>query len=180
MKTRLISRVMPLILSFTLFTISAGWTQGRSGSDAPIITGAFAPRQVMYGDIVKVYIEADDPNGDMVKIAAVVDQAGYGRYPTSWVYLKSADRKHFKGYVQWNTFSNKTPFLSEWTQTALSISVFDRAGKESNVYTFPITFESGARVSRHEVPPPFNQGDLPRLGFIDVELMDFTIFRGDQ
>jgi hypothetical protein len=117
----------------------------------------------------------------MVKIATVVDQAGFGRYPTSWVYLKPANRKHFKGYLQWNTFSSRTPYVSEWTPMTLTVSVFDKSGKESDVFTFPITFESGVkRASSNPVPPPFDQKDVPRLGFINVELMDLTIMRGDD
>jgi hypothetical protein len=130
----------------------------------------------MYGDILKVYIEAEDPDGEMVRIATLVDQAGYGSYPVSWAYVKPTDRKHFKGYLQWNTFSSKTPFVSEWTQITLTISVFDKSGNKSNSLTFPITFESGVkRASSYQLPSPFDQKDVKRLGSIDIELMDLTI-----
>jgi TolB-like protein len=146
------------------------------GPKAPVITHSFTVEKMMYGDILKVYIEAEDPDGEMVRIATVVDQAGYGRYPISWVYLKETDRKHFKGYLQWNTFSSKTPFVSEWTQITLTISVFDKSGNRSNAFTFPITFESGVkRASSYQLPSPFDQGDVRRLGSINIELMDFTI-----
>jgi len=147
----------------------------------PLIRHAFTVEKIMYGDILKVYIEAEDPQGEMVKIATVVDQAGFGRYPTSWAYLKPANRKRFKGYLQWNTFSSKTPFVSEWTPITLTVSVFDKSGNESDVFTFPITFESGVkRASSYPVPPPFNQNDVSRLGFINIELIDLTIIRGDD
>ena len=156
-----------------LFSNPQGWAQSRSGSDAPVITHAFTVEQIAYGDILKVYIEAEDPNGNMARIAAVVDQPGYGRYPTSWLYIKPADRKHFKGYLQWNTFSSKTAFLREWTQITLAVSVFDKAGNESNVFTFPISFETGSkRASAHKVPSPFDQSDVKRLGFIGIDLVD--------
>ena len=128
---------------------------------------------------MKVYIEAEDPQGEMVKIATVVDQAGYGRYPISWVYLKPTDRKQFKGYLQWNTFSSKTPYVSEWTPITMTVSVLDKFGNESNAFAFPITFQSGVgRASSYQVPSPFNEGDVKKLGFIDIDLMDFTILRG--
>jgi TolB-like protein len=150
---------------------------GRDEPRGPLITHAFTVEKIKYGDILKVYMEAEDPDGKMLRIGTVVDQAGYGRYPISWVYLKETDRKHFKGYLQWNTFSSKTPFVSEWTQITLTISVFDKSGNRSNAFTFPITFESGVkRASSYQLPSPFDQEDVRRLGSIDIELMDFTIW----
>jgi len=165
------------VMGLVLFSGLQGWVQGQSGSNGPAITHAFTVESLRYGDKLKVYIEAEDPKADMLRIATVVDQPGYGRYPTSWVYIKSTDREHFKGYLEWNTFSTKTPFLSEWTQITLTVSVFDKSGNQSNAFAFPITFETGAkRPSSYSVPSPFDQGDLTRLGFINIELFDFTIW----
>ncbi len=149
----------------------------REEPKGPRIAHAFTVEKIRYGDILKVYIEAEDPDGKMVRIGTVVDQAGYGRYPISWVFLDEADRKHFKGYIQWNTFSSKTVTLSEGTPIVLTVSVFDRSGNRSNEFAFPITFESGVkRMSSRELPPPFDQGEIRKLGSIDIELMDFTIW----
>ena len=143
----------------------------------PRITHAFTVEKIKYGDILKVYIEAEDPDGKMVRIGTVVDQAGYGRYPISWVYLEPTDRKHFKGYIQWNTFSSKTVTLSEGTPIVLAVTVFNRSGDKSNEFIFPITFESGVkRASSYPLPPPFDQGDVRKLGYIYIELMDFTVW----
>jgi len=172
--------VSGVVVALVLFSGLQGWAQSRSGSNAPVILHAFTVEKIMYGDILKVYIEAEDPQGEMFKIATVVDQAGSGRYPTSWVYLKPTDRKHFKGYLQWNTFSSKTPFVSEGTPITLTVSVSDKFGNQSNAFAFPITFESGVkRASSYQVPSPFDQGGVKKLGSIDIDLMDFTILRGD-
>ncbi|MCJ7784147.1 MAG: hypothetical protein MUP41_09445 [Desulfobacterales bacterium] len=169
------------VVALVLFSGLQGWAQSRSGSNAPVITHAFTVEKIKYGDILKVYIEAKDPTGNMFKIATVVDQAGYGRYPTSWLYLKPTDRKHFKGYLQWNTFSSKTPFVSEGTPITLTVSVSDKFGNESNAFAFPITFESGVkRASSYQVPSPFDQSDVRKLGSIDIDLMDFSILRGAE
>ena len=142
----------------------------------PFIRRAFTVEKIKYGDVLKVYIEAEDPDGGMFRIATVVDQAGYGRYPVSWVYLKPTDRKHFKGYLQWNTFSSKTSIITEGTPITLTVCVFDKSGKRSNPFTFPITFESGVkRASSYQVPSPFDQKDVRKLGSIDIELMDLTL-----
>jgi hypothetical protein len=173
--------VSGVMIALVLFSGLQGWAQSRSGSNAPVVTQAFTVEKIKYGDILKVYIEADDPTGNMFKIATVVDQAGYGRYPTSWVYLKPTDRKHFKGYLQWNTFSSKTTFVSEWTPITLTVSVLDKFGNESKAFAFPITFESGVkRASSYPVPSPFDQSDVKKLGSIDIDLMDFSILRGAE
>jgi len=141
----------------------------------PHITHAFTVEKIKYGDILKVYLEAEDPEGEMLRIATVVDQAGYGYYPTSWIFVKAADHKHLKGYLQWNTFSSKAPFIPEGTPITLTVTVFNKSGQKSNVLAFPITFESGVkRASSYPLPSPFDQKDVKKLGNIDIELMDLT------
>ena len=143
------------------------------GGKAPVITNSYAIEKGRYGDVLKIYIEADDPDNDMLGIASVVDQIGYGRYPADWIYLKSQYKGHFIGYLQWNTYSSKSSGLSEWTQIAIKVSVFDKAGTESNVAVFPFEFIS--EVIKNPPPPaPFNGVNLPRLGYIDVNLFDPT------
>ena len=62
----------------------------------PIIRTSYAPEKVRYGDVLRIYIEAEDPDGDMLRIASVVDQVGYGHYPTDWIHLKPQYRQHFR------------------------------------------------------------------------------------
>jgi hypothetical protein len=50
----------------------------------------------------------------------------------------------------------------------------DKAGNESNVVVFPFTFQSGVK-SQYELPAPFNQGELPRLGYIQIDLFEPTM-----
>jgi hypothetical protein len=173
-----------LILTLAFFVPCQGWaqlfpyvggTQPRPGTYAPIITHAFAVEKGYYGYIWKIYIEAEDPDGEMLRIASVVDQVGYGHYPTDWTYLKQEYGEHFKGYLQWNTFSSRTSYITEWTQITLKVSVFDKAGNESNVVVFPFTFESGVKGQyQYKLPAPFDQGDLPRVGYIHIDLFEPT------
>jgi hypothetical protein len=125
-----------------------------------------------YGYIWKIYIEAEDQDGDMLRIASVVDQVGYGHYPTDWIYLKKEYGQNFKGYIQWNTFSSRASYLREWTQITLRVSVFDKAGNESNVIIFPFTFELVKGQYEYKPPSPFDEGVLPRLGYIYINLLD--------
>jgi hypothetical protein len=166
-----------LFFSIAFLMPCQGWAQlfkppePRPGSHAPIITHAFAVEKGYYGYIWKIYIEAEDLDGDMLRIASVADEVGYGHYPTDWIYLKPQYQKHFKGYLQWNTFSTMTSYLQEWTQITLKVSVLDKAGNESNIVVFPFTFEVVKNQYKYGLPPPFDQGDLPRLGYININLM---------
>lgn len=167
-----------LAMAFLLFFSNLGWTQPlgsiamqpKQGTQGPVITSAYAVEKGYNGYIWKIYLEAEDPNGGMLRIASVADETGYGRYPTDWIYLKSGYQKHFKGYIQWNTFSSNSSYLPEWTQITLKVSVLDKAGNESNVVVFPFSFEMAKNQYGYRLPAPFDQGDLPRLGYVSIDL----------
>jgi len=174
-----ISWLLGVVIFLVFFSIPQGWAQPRPGTKAPIITNAFAVDKGYYGYIWKIYIEAEDPDGEMLRIALSVEQPGYGQYPTDWIYLSPQYRKHFKGYIQWNTFSSKAPYLVEWRQIILKVSVFDKAGNESNEVVFPFTFQSGpGNPYQYELPAPFNEGNIPKLGYISVDLYEPTLMGG--
>jgi hypothetical protein len=161
-----------VLVAFTLCIAHPVWAEPKPETKAPIITNSFAVEKGHYGYIWKIYIEAEAPNGDMLKIASVVDRPGYGSYPTDWIMLKPQDRNHLKGYIQWNTFSGYG-YLPEGTNITLKVSILDKAGKESNVVVFPFTFETGVKDQyNYKLPAPFNEGSLRRLGYIATDLTD--------
>ena len=171
MKILALFEIFSLIVASLLLPFSQGWTQPRPGTNAPVITHSYAIEKGRYGDVFKIYIEADDPNGEMLRIATVAHQLGHGHYPPDWVFLKPENEHHFVGYLQWNTYSGYTSWVSEWTQLTLEVSVFDKAGHESNAVVFPIEFASEV-INNPPPPTPFNQGDIPRLGHVFINIMD--------
>jgi len=182
MRSRKIFWLLSIILALVLFSASPGLTGEEPNREArgPVITHAFAVERGYYGDSWRIYVEADDPDGQMLRIASVVDQVGYGYYPTDWIYLEPQNEKHFKGYIQWNTFSTKTRYLPEWTRISLKVSVFDKNGYESNEVVFPFTFEMSPKQYVDKPPAPFDQGDLPRLGYISINLVNPLRVHGDR
>ncbi len=125
-------------------------------------------------DVVKLYIEASDPNGDMLRIATVIEETGSGYHPPDWIFLKQNHRSHFAGYLQWNTHSLFG--VPEWHNVTLKVSVFDRSGNESNVVVFPFEFLSEV-LPKPQPPAPFDQGNIPRLGHVMTELKGSGSFR---
>jgi hypothetical protein len=165
--------VLMLLLSF--FIVHGGWAQPKTEHKPPVITSSFAVEKGSYGYIWKIYIKAEDPDADMYKIASIVNHVGYGQYPTDWIILKPQNQKDLKGYIQWNTFSSRTPYLKDWNQITLKVSIIDKAGNESNVVAFPFTFLSGVKDEYNYKPPsPFDEGDLSRLGYITIDLVEPT------
>jgi hypothetical protein len=158
------------VLAITFFFYSYGWTQSKSDSKAPMITQSFAIEKGYYGYIWKIYIEAEDPDGDMYKIASTVDQPGWGHYFTDTILIRPQHQRNLKGYIQWNTFSSKASYVREFTIITLKVSIIDRAGNESNVVVFPFQFVSRS-VPKYELPSPFSKDDV-RLGYIHIDLMD--------
>ena len=136
----------------------------------PTITHAFAPEKGSYahGYIWKIYIEAEAGDAPMDKIAAVVEQDSGGAYPIEWINLKSQYQKQLKGYIQWNMRSS-TGGLQDGTTITLRVSIFDKKKSASNRAVFYFTFESGTK-DQYQLPAPFDQGDIPRLGYINIDL----------
>jgi len=171
MKTKLIILSI-LVMGMVAVGYASGYSQALGspmrGGQPPTISSYFAPEQVRYGDPVRIYLAAEDPDGEMLRIAAVVSQLGYGDYTTDWTYLKPGDEKSFKGYLEWNTNSG-TPILPENTRITLTISVFDRAGNESNEVVLPMLFVSSL-VPNPPVPASFEQADNHMLGHVMINL----------
>jgi len=182
MKTSKVSWLSRVILASALFSFLQGCAHHMEipspGTRKPVITNSYAAERGRFGDVLKIYVEADSPDIDMVRIATVVEQPAYGRYPVDWILLKPQYARHFVGYLQWNTSSTNTGYLPEWTQVTLKVSVLDMAGRESNVVVFPYEFVSGVT---HILPPPapFDQGNIPMLGHITVNLYDPGREHGD-
>ena len=137
--------------------------------NAPVIRHACAIDRGIYGTILRIYLEADNPNGDMFKIATIVDQVGYGHYPTDFIMLKPEYRKAFRGYIQWHTFSPNAATLPEWNYVTVRVTVIDQKGYASNEFEFRFSFETGTGPEP-KPPAPFDQGNLPKLGNVSINL----------
>jgi hypothetical protein len=171
MNTKTFFGIIGVSMAITFLIGSEGRAEPGEVAKSPMITHSFAVDKGYNGYIWKIYIEAEDPDGDMLRIASVVDQVGTGHYPTDWIYLRPQCQKGFKGYIQWNTFSSNTTYIPEWSQITLRVSIIDKAGNESNVVVFPFTFESGVKDQyRYKMPAPFNDGDVSKLGNILIDL----------
>jgi hypothetical protein len=78
MKAKKIFWPLSMILAFVLFSAYPGLAgvEPNRETKGPAIIRAFAVDKGYYGDPWRIYVEAEDPGGQMLRIASVVDQAG--------------------------------------------------------------------------------------------------------
>ena len=71
MKTKRILWFLSIVLGVLLLGVSQDWAQPKPERRGPIVTHAFAVEKGEYGYIWKIYLEAEDPDGQMLRIASV-------------------------------------------------------------------------------------------------------------
>jgi hypothetical protein len=142
----------------------------QSAGSPPVITNSFAPKEISQGDIWKIYVEANDPDGDMRQFVCVIKQVGYGSYSPDYTVIKGPHREKLKGYLRFFSGAGGGSRLGEWTNLSLTLYIRDRGRKNSNKVVFPLTLSRGSRQG--PPPPPFNTGQVDRLGTIATELKD--------
>jgi len=136
----------------------------------PVITHWFASERINRGDIWKIYLEANDPDGDMRHFVCVLDQMGYGSYSSEYVQIRKEHREKLKGHLRFFTSAGMGLQMSEWTRFSLTVYIRDRGRLISNKLVFPLILSQGAKQGPPS--PPFNSGPLDRLGAITIELID--------
>ena len=122
----------------------------------PVITQSFASREIRIGDTWKIYLNASDPNGEMIKISAIVDQPEQ-IYPEGITKVSKENGKGFSGYLYLSTASLAN--VLDGTSIRLWVQIQDRAGNFSQPAIFPLIIKS---VATQEAPPQgvFKEGDL--------------------
>ena len=142
----------------------------KPGGSPPVISHWFASGELHHGDTWRIYVEANDPDGDMREFVGTLDQEGHGQYPSSYVRINRGHREELRGYLVFFSSAGMGPWLPEWTQLSLSLSIRDRGANMSNKVIFPVVLSRGAKQG--PPPPPFDGGELDKLGVIWVDLVD--------
>jgi hypothetical protein len=107
----------------------------------PRIVDAYAVKAIRPGDTWMIFVWAEDPDGDMKSIAAVLWQAGVGYYPTEVNMLKAEDAKQFSGYLFMRT---PTGFDLNGDEIELTLVVRDSQMNRSPPVKLPLTFDMAA------------------------------------
>jgi len=118
----------------------------------PVIVDAYAAKVIRPGDTWMIFLRAEDPDGDMTSIAAMLWQAGVGYYPTEVNMLKPGEGKEISGYLYMRT---PTSFHLNWDQFELTLIIRDSKGNRSDGVKLPLTFDMAA--ARQEIPEKWQE-----------------------
>ncbi len=158
------------------FPMSMGYSKSLSewlikpGGSPPVITHWFASEELHHGDTWNIYVEANDPDGDMREFVGILDQVGYGGYSSSYARIKKKHREELKGYLVFFSSAGEGSFLAEWTQLKLTLFIRDKGGNASNKVVFPLVLSRGTRQGTPA--SPFDSGRLDKLGVLWFDLVE--------
>jgi 6,7-dimethyl-8-ribityllumazine synthase len=155
-----------LCLAIGYAPLQAGEVSGKS---LPVITAAFASKELIPGHTWKVYLKASDPDGDMQYIVSVVYQPGWGDYPVSRTRIREENGKELDGYIYLNTLVIGGYEFEDFFTYTLTVQVQDKAGHYSKPVEFSVTFNHRAV----QEPPPAGVFKEQALGPILVNLHPF-------
>jgi hypothetical protein len=108
----------------------------------PVVVDVYAAPSIAPGDAWTIFLKAEDPDGDMKSITAVLWQAGVGYYPPEVTMLKPGDGKQFSGYLLQQT---PVDFSLNWDELELTLYVRDAQGNVAQSVKLPLRFDMAAR-----------------------------------
>ena len=140
----------------------------KSGS-APVLEKVFVTPEINHGEMLKVYVKASDPDGDIkavaVETAGGKSHVGAGYYSVTRV--KKEDRADLSGYFYWDT----KKAVHKNVSGTIEVSLEDYAGNSSTVVSVPVKIvESGAKFQS----PPGEFKDK-ELGPVMIEPVNFQV-----
>jgi len=151
-----------------------GWpTQGGTGRP-PVIEAYYAPQGFSPGGTLQIFLRAKDPDRDMLYIACIPYETGYGPLDTAEIPLKGNDRAEFSGYIAMPipAFDPSEAAGMNFTMTVL---VRDQQGNASKSIQLSFTLSfAPAGGSGQAVPPQWQAAANHHLGDILVDPSLFT------
>jgi hypothetical protein len=149
MYKKIFSVLVFLFLAMGYVTLASAEAQeGTDGKGVPVITQSFACMEVRPGETWKVYLNVSDPDGNIKRIFAIVNQTGVGEYPVSIIRIKGENNKELSGYIY--LYTSAPGFSGQFVKLTLTVHVQNKSGKFSQPAVFPL-FIQGRPAQ--EAPP---------------------------
>jgi len=146
------SALIALVLGVLLFSCSPLGIEDydqvfKEKGHPPNIVDYYAPEVIRPRATWKIYLQAEDKDGDMAYVATMLYQAGFGYYARDFTRLEGKDRKKCAGYISLNTPSDARLTADKFT---MEILVRDSQNNQSETIQLPLTF---ADLTEPEIPP---------------------------
>jgi hypothetical protein len=155
--------VVPLVIASCA---TVGDRKTEPVGSPPVITDSFAATEVSHGDVWKVYVKANDPDGDMRYLAYSIQISGQGGH-TNRVGVRKGDRAELLGYLN-IFFPPARDAWGEWADLTMTLYIQDSQGNTSEKVTVTTALSRG--IKQASPPAPFDIEGLKALGHIWVEL----------
>ena len=126
----------------------------------PVLIDYYAAAVIRPGTTWKIYLEAKDKDGDMVYIATMLYQTGFGYYATDYTRLTGKERKKFAGYVALRTPPEASLAQDQFTMEVL---IRDRQRNSSEIIKLPLSF---SQVEREKIPDKWEAAAKNSLGVV--------------
>lgn len=126
----------------------------------PVITDYFAPQYVKPGTGWKIFLKAEDKDGDMKDIVATIAPASQSFLTYSFVSIREEERGSLVGYLFIKT--PPSPYLQN-EMFHLTIFIRDKTERKSNSVGFFLSFTS---ESDAQLPEKWRDASDSRLGII--------------
>ena len=133
--------------------------------NVPVIIDSYAPDIIRPGDTWRVYLHAEDVDGDMKQFISVLWQSGFGYYATDFTLIDGKDSKEVSGYLYL-----KTPRDDSITGDTFSLKVLvvDGQGNKSEPVEFLLRL--GSVPAHQEMPAKWEKVADRDLGPIMVNI----------
>ena len=161
--------VLVILLLFFLAGCTAckGVKTAQGGDEPPMILDSYAAESVRPGATWRVFLKAQDADGDMHSIITQLVQPGIGYYPPDFTYIKGAEREGFAGYLILTTPPDYW-LLQEYVEATITIQ--DCEGNKSEPVNFTLRFDNKSGFGPQEVPEKWKMAANRKLGTIMVEI----------
>lgn len=129
----------------------------------PVIHESYAPSVIRPGTTWRIYLHAEDFDGDMKEIITFVTQTGVAPFPTVINKLKGEDTREVAGYLYMNTSSDSL-LLGDRVEVLLIIR--DQRENDSRRIKFSLRFD---HVPLAELPEKWEGVANRRLGAVTLD-----------
>jgi len=170
-------RLLLVVLLVSLYSFSCAprltlvQLEEKYGSSKPLIVKYGATERISGGTSWRVYMTAEDPDGDMDKVTFELKQPGRGIYPSQRKKLDSDQGKTFSGYFFLRTPSTSVKNVGAYQAITFTLKckVVDKAGHTSEEITLPFRIVTGK--IEQPVPPNFGENEVQSLGPILIKII---------
>ena len=122
----------------------------------PPVIITLSPQRNPQGETWKVFLQAQDADGDMNRIVCILEQPGVGVQPVSFIKIREDRRRNLSGYIFLNTGSASG---FQFASCRLTVQIQDQKGNVGNSVSFPLTLNPRA-VQQNPPPGVFQDEDL--------------------